>query len=252
MIQPDWQRGGVKLYRGDSLDVLRMLDGIAVDAVITDPPYSSGGFTHAARCAPPEAKYVQDGQKRVWPTFQGDGKDGRSWCHWCAIWAELCRGLCHDGAYLLMFCDWRQMPLASDALQMGGWIWRGTVVWDKGLGSRAPNKAYFRHQCEYVLWGSKGQITRDQATGPWPGCFHHSVRQNDKYHMTGKPTPLMDELVRVAPAGSLILDPFMGSGTTGVAAVRAGHRFVGIEMSEAYFDVAVGRLEEALGQKEQR
>lgn len=250
-IKGTWKHEGVQLFQGDSLDLLREMDSGRIDAVITDPPYSSGGFTHAARSAPPESKYVQGGQKKRWPTFLGDNKDAWSWLLWCSVWAGLCSRLMRSGAYFLMFSDWRQLPLASAAIQAGGLIWRGTVAWDKTEAARSANKAYFRHQCEYVAWATKGVLPRAKGRGPWPGCYRFPVRQKDKFHMTGKPTDLMAELVKVCPPGGTVLDPFMGSGTTGVAAVQAGCKFVGIELDKTYFEVAQGRIKEALQKKDE-
>ena len=73
--------------------------------------------------------------------------------------------------------------------------------------------------------------------------YGYPVLQSDKFHMTGKPTPLMQELVRIAPPDALVLDPFMGSGTTGVAALREGRRFIGIEIDQDHFDMACRRIE---------
>ena len=151
------------------------------------------------------------------------------------------------GGYCLLFTDWRQLPACTDAFQAGGWIWRGLIAWDKGLGSRAPNTNYFRHQCEYVVWGTNGgneTLEDDGRGGPWPGCYQINVKQNDKHHMTGKPTPLMRELVQCCPPGGTVLDPFMGSGTTGVACKLEGRNFIGVEMNAEYVAIARGRLGE--------
>ena len=68
------------------------------------------------------------------------------------------------------------------------------------------------------------------------------VLQSDKFHMVGKPTALMAQLVEIVPVGSVILDPFMGSGTTGVACVQGGREFIGVEMDAHYFSVAQERI----------
>ena len=75
--------------------------------------------------------------------------------------------------------------------------------------------------------------------------YSHIVRQSDKHHMTGKPTPLMCELVRIVPPGALVLDPFMGGGTTGVAALIEGRRFIGCEIDPEYFDISCRRIQAA-------
>jgi len=128
-------------------------------------------------------------------------------------------------------------------VQSGGITWRGLIVWDKGAGARAPHKGYFKHQCEYIVWGSKGDIESSNPAGPFDGCYKYPVLQADKHHLTGKPTALMRELVRCAPEGGLILDPFAGSGSTGVAALLEGKRFIGIERETAYADIARDRLQ---------
>ncbi|MFT7722226.1 MAG: site-specific DNA-methyltransferase [Roseateles sp.] len=103
---------------------------------------------------------------------------------------------------------------------------------------------YFRHQCEYVVWGSNGSLLSSSHGGPWPGLVRERVDHRKKLHMTGKPIELMERLIACAPPGGLVLDPFMGSASTGVAALATGRRFIGIEKSPHYFDVACRRLEE--------
>lgn len=142
-----------------------------------------------------------------------------------------------------MFSDWRQLPLATDALQMGELAWRGIIAWDKTEGARAPHKGYFKHQCEYIVWGTKGPCHKAVHAGPYPGCYRFPVKQTDKFHLTGKPTPLMEQLVSIVPAGGIILDPFTGSGTLAVAARNMGRRFIAIEKTDVYAQVAMDRIE---------
>ena len=75
-----------------------------------------------------------------------------------------------------------------------------------------------------------------------PGFYEFQVFQRDKHHITGKPTPLMRAMTRVLRPDSLVVDPFCGSGTTGVGAMREGHRFLGVEVTEANHGQAVDRL----------
>lgn len=67
-------------------------------------------------------------------------------------------------------------------------------------------------------------------------------RRAKKVHLTSKPVPLIEDLLAVTPQGAKILDPFMGGGTTGVAALGTGREFVGVELSEEYFEIARHRL----------
>jgi site-specific DNA-methyltransferase (adenine-specific) len=244
MREPDWKSddGSASLYLGEALEVLPGIPDASIDAVIADPPYSSGGFTRGDRTDDPARKYVSTGTEIIRASFAGDNRDGRSWCYWCALWLSEARRCVRPSGKCLVFSDWRQLPLASDAIQAGGFVWRGIISWDKGPSARAPHTGYHRHQCEYLVFGTAGVSEADAHGGPWPGCYHHPVLQRDKHHMTGKPTALMEDLVSTIRPGGLILDPFAGSGTTGVACLRTGRRFIGCEIDRANFDVAVRRL----------
>ncbi|MEM1205112.1 MAG: site-specific DNA-methyltransferase [Acidobacteriota bacterium] len=224
--------------------MLESLPSESVDAVITDPPYSSGGATLASRQQDPRTKYNHGPNARSWRHgFSGDGKDQRSWTRWCMLWLGECMRVVKPAGYVLMFTDWRQLPSATDAFQAADLMWRGIIPWDKTEGSRAPNRAYFRHQAEYVIWGTKGP-TPKPGRGPFPGVFRFPVRRSDKHHVAGKPTDLLVELCRVVPEGGVVLDPFAGSGTTGVAAARLGLGFIGVEIHEGHFQVAARRIAE--------
>lgn len=232
-------------HHGECLSILQAMPDSSVDAVITDPPYSSGGFSRDDKNRDPDTKYTQGGFEGRFPNFGGDSRDQRSYMTWCALWIAECVRVLKPGGYFMAFTDWRQLPVMSDAVQVGGVFWRGVIAWDKGRGARAPHKGYFRHQCEYIVWGTKGPATQLEHDGPFDGCIAAQVRKSDKHHLTGKPTALMCELVRPVVPGGLILDPFAGSGTTGVAAVLTGRRFIGIERERAYVEIAMRRLIEA-------
>lgn len=231
------------LYHGDALAILRDLPEESVDAVITDPPYSSGGLFASERQRDPEAKYVQTGQKLRRPSFLGDNRDQRSFLRWCTLWLGECLRVARKGAPIVVFTDWRQLPTVTDAIQAGGWIWRGIVPWDKTAGSR-PRIGGFRAQCEYAVWGSNGPLPRRREIGALPGLVTGISRQEDKVHIAGKPTPIMRTLVRVCDHDGVVLDPFMGSGTTGVAALLEGRRFIGIEQDPVWHESAQKRLME--------
>lgn len=246
----EWTAEGIRLVCGDALEVLQRLETGSVDALIADPPYSSGGFTRGDRTQDPTAKYVHSGVEIVRASFSGDNRDGRSWCYWMALWLSEAARVVRPSGYCLLFTDWRQLPLTADAIQAGGFVWRGVIPWDKTEGARAPHTGYFRHQCEYVVWGTLGVSTPAGWGGPWPGIYRHSIKRSDKHHLTGKPTDLMADLVQCCRPGGLVCDPFMGSGTTGVACLQAGRRFVGVEKSPEYFETAVRRAEAVLANRQ--
>lgn len=241
-MKPFFQNDSVTLYNGDSMQLLREIPPASIDAVITDPPYCSGGCTAGERRRPPEAKYAQDGDRRGRPSFGGDLKDQRSFTSWCATWLSLCRDSLREGGYCLVFIDWRQLPAMTDAFQWADLTWRGIIAWDKGPAARAPHKGYVRHQCEYLVWGTRGPCPAAKHAGPFDGCYHVPVLKRDKHHLTGKPTELMRRLVKMVPPGGRILDPYAGSGTTLVAAALEGRQAVGIEREASYCEITAGRL----------
>ena len=231
------------ILRGDALSVLKTLPSSGVADVVTDPPCSSGGVTLAARQVSPGRKYQLTGTKKDYPPFFGDGKDQRAHTAWCTLWLAECWRIARDGAPLLLFTDWRQLPSMTDALQGAGWFWLGVVAWNKRTSRPQPGR--FRQQCEFILFGSKGRFLPAHTTC-LPGLFDIPVVAHSKVHLTGKPVPLLRELLAVTPEGALILDPFLGGGTTAVAALETGRRCIGIDLSEEYAEIARRRCGEIL------
>jgi site-specific DNA-methyltransferase (adenine-specific) len=162
---------------------------------------------------------------------------------WATPWLGECWRIARDGAPLLLFTDWRQLPSMTDALQGAGWFWLGVVVWNKR--DCRPNKGRFRQQSEFVLFGSKDRF-RPAHDRCLPGVFDRPVDARHKYHLTGKPVPLLRDLLDVVREGGIVLDPFIGSGTTAVAALETGRRCIGIELSDEYVEIARERCEKIL------
>lgn len=235
------------IEHGDSLRIMReKVANDTVDAVVTDPPYCSGGTTAAVRAKPPSEKYVQAGTQIVHPDFVGDTRDQRSFVFWETLWLSECLRVAKDGAPLCVFADWRQLPATTDAVQAAGWIWRGVLPWDKTEGVR-PQRGRFRCQAEYVVWASKGNMPAEREVGVLPGVIRASVKKSEKIHITGKPLDLMRGVVRICRPGGIVLDPFAGSASTGIACLREGRRFLGIEMTQVYTDVARKRMRAEVG-----
>lgn len=242
LIRSAYESPAASLYLGDCLHVLPYLEEGGCDALITDPPYCSGGNLASQRGRSTSAKYVHSGTKLQRPDFVGDTRDPRSFLAWCTMWLSYAQRAVRPGGYGMVFADWRQVPMLTDAFQAAGWNWRGLIACDKGRGSRAPHKGYFRHQCEFVVWGTNGPCASDVEIGPIDGCLPMKVLRKDKHHQTGKPTETMRQLVGRVPPGGLVLDPFNGSGSTGVACLELGRRYIGVELTQDYYDVSIKRL----------
>lgn len=242
MSDPYYDHDGVTLYHGDALAVLRDLPTGSVDAVITDPPYSSGGMVRSDRAGGTTlAKYVMSnsGSQNTLVDFSGDNRDQRGYGYWCALWLSACLRATRAGGVALLFTDWRQLPVTSDALQAGGFVWRGLVPWVKTTAR--PTAGRFTNQAEYVVWGSAGSMGMDYDDACLPG-FYQASPPREREHITQKPLDVMRQLVQIVPEGGTVLDPFMGAGTTGVAAVLEGRKFIGCELSDHYIEVARRRI----------
>jgi DNA modification methylase len=207
------------LYQGDCLDILPTLAAGSVGAVITDPPYGIGLSNHAA------GKERRDD----WDTIIGDESQevGRAVIEWA------------DNLYLPMVC------FASPWLPWPG-KWRNLVVWDKGgaVGGGGDTAVCLKRTWE-LIQVKNNRFVSSRYESVWRRYINP---QDTSLHIAQKPIDLMERLIEAftSPA-DVILDPFMGSGSTGVACVRTGRKFIGIEVDPGYFEIAHTRIANAAG-----
>jgi len=243
-MTPYYSDDSVQLYRGEAMHVLGTLasEGVRIDGVITDPPYSSGGAFRSDRLLSTNEKYVQGGQLTQRPEFAGDSRDQRAYYYWVSMWMSQALSIANQSAVCALFTDWRQLPTTTDALQGGGWVWRGIGVWDKTEGAR-PRLGGLSSQCEYIAWGTAGPLDEQANPVALPGVMRDfGVRGADKVHVAQKPDSVMGWLVQLVRPGGVILDPFAGSGSTLVAAKAHGRKAIGIELDEYWCEKAAKRL----------
>lgn len=234
------------VHLGDALSWLQTLETASVDAVITDPPYSSGGMVRGDRAnTSTKVKYTGDKNDSQYADFSGDNRDQRGWGYWMTLWLSEALRVTKPGGVLVMFCDWRQLPTATDVIQSGGWVWRGLVPWIKP--DSRPQLGRFTQNAEFVAWGSNGPMPFEGDC--LPGYYlARAPRANEgRAHITQKPVDVLRSLVRIAPRGGLVIDPFTGSGTTGVACIHEGRRFTGCESVAAHHATALRRIGIARG-----
>ena len=222
---PDWQSpdGRAKLFLGDCLKILPTLP--KVDSVITDPPYGDMA-THGKHLS---SVTLKKGESRQVLGFDGITKDtavelARSWVEKANRW-------------VVFTCEWKYAHALDEAgllVRLG--IWRKPDGAPQFTGDR-PGTGWEAvavcHRPGRKRWNGGGS----HAFWQWP------KGQNETGHPTGKPLGLFLDFVNdFTDQGETILDPYMGSGTTGVACVRLGRQFIGIEKEERYFKIAVKRI----------
>lgn len=209
--------GDCTLYLGDCLDILPTLAPGSVDAVVTDPPYdiiATGAGIGGRR------QYLKDIQGFTDVGFDPSIVSGfKNW---------------------MVFCAAKQLPGMFKYVGDRRWM---IVTWNKPNPTPLCNGNYLP-DVEYIFhcWSS--------------GCLYGDYRDKSRFivypaqqnldHPNEKPLRVMQKLIRNASdKGQTVLDPFMGSGTTGVACVQTGRKFIGIEIDPGYFDIAVKRIKQA-------
>ncbi len=237
--------GPCRLFCGDSLEILPELEDESVDLVVADPPYSSGGAFRGDRAQSTKTKYQSSQVIDAKPLFSGDNRDGRSYLAWCSLWLIQLERILKPGAMCCLFSDWRQLPTMTDAIQVGGFVWRGILPWDKVDARPMPNR--FRSQCEYLIWSTKGPRDFSTAGATYhPGMLRHPAPTgNARQHSTQKPVEILAEIIKVTREGETVVDNFMGSGSTGVACIETDRQFIGIEKDPTYFRIACDRIAKA-------
>ena len=204
--------GDATLYLGDCMDILPTLQ--KVDAVITDPPYGIG------------FKASQPGAIDYGLIF-GDSEP-------------------FNPAPFMRFENlvlWGGNNFANK-LPVGGWF-----VWDKRVSEAADRMMGSPFELAWVSNKKKYKIARIQHGGAKNAdALNGDVANAQRFHPTQKPVALMKWCIEQAGNPQTILDPFMGSGTTGVAAIQLGRKFIGIEREPKYFDIACKRIEQAVAQ----
>jgi site-specific DNA-methyltransferase (adenine-specific) len=246
-LSPYYQDEHTTLYCEEVFDILPELPEL--DAIITDPPYSSGGQMKNDRARSVAAKY-SSAKKEARPDFTGDSRDQRSYLVWSTLWMTAAYHAARDKANFLVFTDWRQLPTITDAVQAAGWLWQGVQVWHKTTSRPRPNA--FRADTEFVVWATKGPLDTNKDGAVYlPGIHKGSPPSGkNRVHTTQKSVEVMEWLCSIIPEeNSLICDPFMGSGTTLVAARNLGHRCIGVDLSEQFCDFTIDRLQ---GQEEEQ
>jgi len=213
---------GVEVYCGDCLEVLPTL-GVH-DAVITDPPYN---FSTAS----------SGGKHQLWADAVNS-----------ALWFSEVISKCKDrlpltGGAIWQFLNWKTFIPAQKACWEAGMKFESLLVWDKewiGPGGSVG----LRPSYELVALMATGNFALPNRG--LPDIWRHKwSSQRESGHPAEKPVSLLRELIHETP-GNRVLDPFMGSGTTGVAALKLGREFTGIEIDQTYFDIACRRIEAAL------
>jgi site-specific DNA-methyltransferase (adenine-specific) len=225
---------GVEVWLGDCAEVLGSLR--EVDHVITDPPYETEAHTLQRRARRGAGVNVEP------LSFEPITAALRE-----QVAQEITRV---SNGWALLFCQAEAVAAWRDVLTAAGAIYKRSMVWIKpdGQPQYSGDRPGMGYESIVAAWCGEGRSR-------WNGGGRHGVFQCNKGeqertgHQTQKPQRLMRDLVALfTNVGDVVLDPFMGSGSTGVAAVRLGRGFIGIEQDAGHFDTCCRRISVALAQ----
>ena len=260
-IVPYKKIGDASLYVGDSIEIMAALPENSVKMIFADPPYNlsnDGTTVHAGKRV--------SVNKGDWDKSKGASEDFQF--HY--DWIEQCRRILHPDGTIWISGTYHSIYACGYALQLQGWRLLNDISWYKP--NAAPNLGcrMFTASHETILWASVSKKSRhtfnydDMREGEFPkdmiknpGKQMRSVwsittpGKDEKVfgkHPTQKPEALLDRIVRSSTnPGDLILDPFSGSATTGVVALRHGRKYIGIDLSADYTDEhAIPRLQQEM------
>ncbi|WP_307979867.1 DNA methyltransferase [uncultured Senegalimassilia sp.] len=236
-------RGGIRLINGDCLVSMEGIADGSVDLLLTDPPYNLGLFMQERAT----------NLKRMRENYFG----AAGWDNLCADdWAESmdeffgeAARVVRKGGALIVFMAVIKLETLIGLAQKHGFYYKTTGAWHKLNPMPRNMNLHFINSTEswvYFVNGAKtGTFNNDGKA--LHDFFETSVtpKSEKEYgkHPTQKPVELMDYFVRtLTNPGNIVLDPFMGSGSSGVSAKGMGRKFIGIELDEDYFDIAVQRM----------
>lgn len=213
----------VKLFQGNCLELIGDVPDGSVDCIVTDPPYCVGATSNGRK-----GDFFDN--NLIAPFFD-------------LLFAQLKRVLKNDGA---MYChtDWRMYPFLFPILKKHLEV-RNCIVWDYQWMKAG---SFYRFQHEFIMFATNPGYKRKFGGGErdvWRMRCINYTNLKTKLHQSQKPVELAEKMiVDSTDPGDTVLDCFMGSGTTGVACVRNGRSFIGMELQEKYYEVARNRIDD--------
>ena len=250
---PAWtsNNGEAALYVGDALRVLSEIPAETVDCIWTDPPYklSNGGIT----CIAGRMVSVDKGE---WDRSAGLELDHQ----FNVDWIEACHRVLKPTGTIWVSGTLHVYPSVGMALLQNGFRLLNDITWQKPNPPPNLGRRTFTHSTELLLWASKAPkgsrhkytFNYDEMREANGGKQMQTVwrlptpRSNEKNfgkHPTQKPVALIERCLQASTnPGDLVLDLFAGSGSTGVAALKTGRRFIGIEIDEQFAEICMNRL----------
>jgi len=214
------KKNNLWLMHGDCLERMKEIPDGSVDMVLTDPPYG--------------IDFQSNHRVDKYSKIKND-KD----LSWLDVWVNELFRVTADNTAHYVFCSFHNIDKFKQALEMRFKI-KNILVWEKNNTSMGDLKADFAPKYEMIIFMQKGRRFINGKRDPNILRFN---RTGNKLHPTQKPVDLLEYLLaKFSDKGQAILDPFMGCGSTGVACKNLSRKFIGIELDEKYYNIAMERI----------
>lgn len=252
--EPMWRSADnrARLFKGDCVQILEKLPAESVDVIFADPPYflSNGGTT----CRAGKRTSVDKG---TWDRSLGV-EENHAFNH---KWLSACQRVLKPNGSLWVSGTGHVIYSVGYAMQQLGFKMLNEVVWEKPNPPPNLSCRYFTHSTETILWAARNRKSRHvfnydkmremndgkQMKTVWRLTAPGKQEKLLGRHPTQKPVALLDRLLLAScPEGAVVLDPFNGSGTTGLAALQLGHSYIGIDLEQEFLDLTQARLLDAI------
>jgi len=210
----------INLMNGNSLELMKDIPDSSIDLIVSDPPYGMN-FQSNYR----EEKY--------------DAIENDQNLDWLEGFVEEAYRVLKENTAIYCFCSWHNVDIFKATIQKMFTI-KNILVWEKNNTSMGDLQGSYAPKHEFVIFAHKG---RRILNGFRYADIIKAKRTGNEYHPTEKPVDLLALFIKASSdVGEIVLDPFMGSGSTGVACIKTGRKFIGIELNQNYFSTAVKRI----------
>ena len=249
-VTPYYADAAITIYHGDCLDVIPDLIEGAIDCVVTSPPYNQlGRLPGKGSGMWAESHGARGFLRAITQNGYPDDMDEGAYQLWQNLTFGLLYAKCHERSSLFYNHEerWRNGLLLHpvDWFKPSGWQLRQEIIWDKAGGMMFNARMVCRFD-ERILWFDKNGRHKWNQESTGLGTIWHYAReqqQQGKQHPTAFPSEIPKNCIAATTdIDDLVLDPFMGSGTTLRAAKDLGRKAIGIEIEERYCEIAVRRL----------
>ena len=222
----------IKLYCDDCLNIMKRIESESIDLIVTDPPYL--------------IKYKTNHRKNKDHDFCSEilNDDNEQLI---IDYIKECYRILKNNTAMYMFCNCDKVDFFKQELENAGFKIKNMIIWVKNNWTAGDLKAQFGKQYEIIFLVNKGRkyFNGKRITDVW---MFDRISGKKQLHQNQKPVDLLKQcILKHSDENDIVFDGFMGSGSTGVACIKTGRKFIGVELDKKYFEIAKERIENLKG-----